>query len=494
MALLFLDGFDKYGGANTNTTSVTALMAGEWTTVNGTIVAPLSAVGQAISITANNSCTKTLATNYGRIIGGFRFSGSLVAAAGITFQDAGTAQCGVSINTTGTISIKTGGYATGTAIATSTGSVAANTTHYLEWDITIGSAGAYNVYLDGVSVLSGTGNTRTTTNNTVSGMLVGCAVGSTSYIIDDFYLFDSTGSTNNAPLLTSPRIETTFPSSDSSVAFAIGASVVGPTLPRATTSSSTGANQFRVRPVTPTRNCTLNSISAFGGTTTSSTINLRPVIYSDTAGAPGSLLSAGSTVTGITSGAVTTMPLTTPQSLTAGVQYWIGHMCDISAASALQVLDTTSLDRTGTSTFSSGAPGTAPATSATNSTVIWGNVSGVGVNSYELTNPPQGAYSYVTATGVGTEDLYGFPFLSTTPQTVHAVALKANVSRSDSGARTVSMRVKSGSTDNGGSATGQTPGTSYGWIGTFFPTDPNTGAAWLPANLNAATSGIQIDS
>jgi hypothetical protein len=170
MALIFLDGFDKFGPANSNTTNVIALMAGEWTTFTGTatIVAPLSATGQAISFTVASSFVKTLASSVGRIIGGIRFSSNLGALAGVNFQDATTAQCGIGINTTGTISIRNGAYATGTVIATSTASVSANSTHYLEWDIALGNSAAYVVYLDGVSIISGTGDTTTTGNNTMT--------------------------------------------------------------------------------------------------------------------------------------------------------------------------------------------------------------------------------------------------------------------------------------------------------------------------------------
>jgi hypothetical protein len=188
------------------------------------------------------------------------------------------------------------------------------------------------------------------------------------------------------------------------------------------------------------------------------------------------------------------MPLTTPQSLTAGTQYWLGHMCDIAASNALTNSDTASTERTGTSTFASGAPGTAPSTGTVTTTVLWGNVTGTGANYYELLNPAQGTYSNLTDSTVGHEDLYTFPALTGNPTSVYAVALKANCSRSDSGARTVSMRMLSAGTDSGGTVTGQTPGTSYGWLTTLYETDPHTAAAWLPANINAAASGFKIDA
>lgn len=499
MALLLIEGWDKYGGVNSSTTSVAALMAGEWTTItNATIVAGLSATGQALqnSTTTSLVLAKTLATSYGRIIGGFRFSSTLAGNQGIQFVDNVTAQCGLQITaSTGIISFRNGAWSTGTVIGSSSGSVSANTTHYLEWDITLGNAAAYNIYLDGVSIISGTGDTTATTNNTISTIQL-VTLNSAVATFDDLYLFDTTGTTNNAVLLTTPRIETQLPSADSAVQFAVGASVLGPTLTRGGTINS-AANLFYVRPFTPSRACTLNSISLTPNAT-SATINLRPVIYVDSANAPTTLLSAGSTVTGMTAATTVTMPLTTPQSLTAGTQYWLGFMADITGGSFYQAADATSnLGRTGTSTFASGAPSTAPATTAGQTTpMVWGNVTlAAPVNFYEVNQqPPASLNSYVFDATVGHEDLYNFPALSNPASVVYAVAVKGFVQKSDSGARTISFRTSSGGTDSGGSLTGQAPGTSFAWMGSFFPTDPATSAAWTVAALNLAISGIRNDS
>jgi hypothetical protein len=221
--------------------------------------------------------------------------------------------------------------------------------------------------------------------------------------------------------------------------------------------------------------------------------NYRGVVYGDTAGAAGALLSSGTQVTGVTSGTATTLPLTTPQSLSAGTQYWLGFINDTSVN--LQQTDGSNLGYRAANTYASGAPGTAPAmTSGQFSWLIWGNLTGItGNNWYESAQqPPSGPYSYVFDATVGHEDLYNFAPVAS--PTVHAVAVKAYTQKSDAGTRTVSMRTKSGSTDSGGSLTGQAQGTTFGWLGSYFPTDPNTSAAWTVAALNAATSGFRIDS
>jgi hypothetical protein len=497
MSLLFMDGFDKYGPLNTNATSVTALMAGEWTTITIiTIVAPLSATGQAILLGSGGSLAKTLPASYGRIIGGIRFNSTLGGNVGIQFLDGASNQCGIQIPTTGLITLRNGAYNSGTVIGTASSAISANITHYLEWDITFGNSAAYNIYMDGVSIIAGTSDTTATTNNTIGGLSLQ-TVSANVVTFDDLYLFDTTGSINNAVLLTSPRIETTLPSNDSAVQFAIGASVLGSTVSRTTPNFSTAANQFYLRPFTPARACTLNSIS-LSVNATSATVNLRPVAYADSSGAPGTLLSAGSTATGITAGAIATLPLTTPQSLSVGTQYWLGYMADIAVTNAFGQGDALTAGRTATSTFSSGAPGTAPATTAGQASVLlWGNVTlASSANYYSVSQqpPPAAGTSYVTDTTVGHEDLYTFPALSATPASIYTVAVKGYCSRSDSGARTVSLRMSSGGTDGGGSLTGQTPGTSYQWIGSNFERDPNGSIAWTGTALNAALTGFKIDA
>jgi hypothetical protein len=502
MALLLLDGFDKYGPANLSLNVGPLLTAGEWTSASTawTVVAPLSSTGQAIAATMSvaNMLLKTLSASYSRLLGGIRFSSNLAGPfnAGVYFSDGGTAQCSITVNvSTGTISLRNG-VANGTALATSSTSVSASTTHYLEWDITFGNSAAYQVWLDGVSLFSGTGDTTATANNNANGFgFIGASGGGQTITVDDLYLFDSTGSTNNAVLLNSPRVETTFPVSDSAVQFAVGAGILGSNAQRTTTTNAPTAASLILRRFTPAVAGTLNSITIMPAAT-SATANFRGVVYADSGGtAPGTLMSSGTQVTGVTSGTAATLPLTTPQSLSAGTQYWIGFIND--TAVTLQQSDAGNLGYRAANTYASGAPGTAPAmTSGLPSYLFWGNLTSIsGNNWYESAQqPPPGAPSYVFDATVGHEDLYNFGALSVAPAFVYGVAVKGYVQKSDSGAKTISLRTKSSSTDSGGSSTGQAPATTFGWMTSLFPTDPNTSAAWTGSALNAATSGFKVDS
>ena len=499
MALIFCDGFDKYGGTNVSTNNVAALLAaGEWTSVTGTalsVVAGLSATGYALQIgTGAGTVSKTLPASYGRLIGGMRFAhtfGSNVA--GVQFLDGASNQAGFSLNITGTVSMRNGNAISGTVLGTSTATISSGSTHYLEWDISFGNSASYQLWLDGVSILSGAGDTTTTANNTASGIQL-LTTGSAVLAVDDLYLFDASGTTNNAPLLTSPRIETQLPSSDAAVQFAFGAAMLGASQARSGASISTSANQLRLRSVVPAVNCTLTAIS-FLAATASAGINLRPVVYSSVSGVPGALLGSGSTTTGTTASTLKTMPLTSGVALSAGTQYFIGYMCDIAVTSGLAAYTTVSDDFTAVATFASGAPGTAPAMANTPSTVIAGNVTASGANWFSVAqNPVQGGLSYVADATVGHQDLYGYGTLSAVPLAIYAVAVKASVAKSDAGAKTLSLRLKSGGTDSAGSAGTLAPGTSYGWLTSLYPTDPATGTAWTAAALNAAQAGVRVES
>jgi hypothetical protein len=135
-------------------------------------------------------------------------------------------------------------------------------------------------------------------------------------------------------------------------------------------------------------------------------------------------------------------------------------------------------------------------TAGTASFLVYGNLTGIsGNNWYQAAQQPApGASSYIFDATVGHEDLYNFGALSAIPANVYAVAVKGYCAKSDSGAKTLSLRTKSGAADSAGTLAGQAPGTSYVWMTSLFETDPNTSAAWTGTALNAATSGVHVDS
>jgi len=507
MAVLFFDGFDKYGPAGQTTPSPTSLLTAEWTTAPPSvstsgisIVAGLSATGQAVQFGSGGFTYNLLKTipNTARIIGGVRFSGNLAAAGACLcrFLDGSAGQCSLTLDVTGSISLRTGAY-NGTVLS-SGGSVSANTTHYVEWDITIGASGAYQVWLDGASLFSGTGNTRGGTSNNYANS-VGPTITSTGsqvyMTVDDFYLFDSTGSAPcNAPLLSNPIVETAFASADTATKqWTNGATVLGLDNNSTGASSISSANTVRVRAFTAPVNMTLNSISIMPAATNGG-VNLRPVVYA-TAATGAALLASGSPVTGVTNGAALTMPLTTPLSLTAGTSYAIGVMIDTGAIGFANADALTGCSQ-GNATFASGAPGTLPTmTAGQSSWQMWGNCTDAASDWPSVSNnPANDDLGYISSSTVGQEELFAFPNLLNAPAAVHAVAYKARLKRSDSGTRTIDVRCNSNGTESAGTAAGVTPGPSFGWNANYLPSDPNTGLAWTGSGVNAATAGVEVAS
>ncbi len=489
MADIFWDGFDKYAplyAAPANST-----MGGEWTTVpqNGLFVAGRFAGSLALQISYGNTASRSLPGNYPRLIGGTAMQPNLSNNSGVQFADAGTNQCSLGFNSQGRLVLWQGGLG-GTQIAISSAAITANSWHYVEWDLTFASAGTYTVWLDGAQVFTGTGNLKSSGNATANTVLLG---GNTCNF-DDMYLFDSTGSVNNA-VRGDSRVETLFPTADSSVAFTPGQGVIGAWYSLNGSNTYMSANQLFLRKVTPTVAGTLASVSAVPQSTSVSA-NFKPAVYADNNGAPGNLLSSGPQVTGATAGTAVTMALTTAQTLSPGTPLWIGYLTDTSLSMQRQDNSnfSTNAGYTANVTYSSGVPATAPGMSSGQSSLqVWGNVTGLSGNFSETNEvPPGGDLSYVASSTVGAEDLYAFGSLSSTPSNIAGVKVSALLRKTDSGARTVSVQIKSGTTDVSGTA--QAPGTSYAYFAAYADSDPNTGAAWTATGVNSLSAGAKIAS
>ncbi|MGH7239053.1 MAG: hypothetical protein ACREHG_03195, partial [Candidatus Saccharimonadales bacterium] len=239
MAAILVEGFDTYGpnpGASSPNYGILFETAG-WTYIN-----IYSGVGIASTLNGNtgysitlpgvsaipgNGISRTLAKGYSRLIGGVRFNSSLLSdTSQIVFSDSNTAQCSLTIQpTSGFITINEG--FAGTILQQSTASVAGNTTHYLEWDITfgIGVYGGWTVWLDGVQITAGTGTTQQSVNASAN-MLQLHTYGPT-ISFDDLYLFDDTTLFNNTALLSNPIVITQQPIGDEQTQFANNGNVVG---------------------------------------------------------------------------------------------------------------------------------------------------------------------------------------------------------------------------------------------------------------------------
>jgi hypothetical protein len=510
MSTIFIDGFDKYGpvGNSSNNGNLSSLINLDWSfnyfgAFLGSIANGLSSTGTALAFNPNNGNSfwgigLNLSTSYTRLIGGFRMQTAHVSDCIFQFLNNGNPMCAIHVDTSGVLHLETGGAAfnssySGTGIA-SGGSIGSGVTTYVEFDITFGSSGAYQIWLNGISLFSGTGNTA---NGQASCNEIGFGAihGNTTlaFVVDDFYLFSSSGTTNNAVLNTNPRIETQYPTGDFQTQFSAYTALLGTSYSITTNTNAPGANTIFMRRYQAQVAMTLNSVSCVPEAS-NGTANFKAVVYNDSSGSPsGAALAVGGQVTGTTSGTTLTSTFSSGVSLTSGNYYWIGFITDTSVV--LQETDTTSAGYSASNTYTSGAPTSPTMTPSQPSWNIWGNCSSYTVNHWaEAQNPNAGDLSAIQSSTAGNEDLYSYPALTTNPVNIYTMAVKCCARLSTSGTRTIDCRVSSSGTDSAGSNPGQTPTGSYAFKDSYFDTDPHTSAAWTTSGVNAAYAGPKCAS
>lgn len=509
MATIFLEGFDKYGAAGEENPDPGDLMVqGEWTShgsVPSWYLAPgLSHTGCCFAYGGGTDSwvAKTLPDTYHRLIGGVRFQWTNVGVFGpiIQFRNGTNAQISFLLEPDGRLTVVQGGFAyglfgVGDPIATSDVSISQGETHYLEWDITFDNAGSYHLWLDGLSIMADTADTSRDGAPQATGIVIGNNSGMNALggiALDDLYLFDTTGTTNNAPLLTNPRIETRFPNADVQTQFENSSSLLG--VSNSVTDQASdppGANQLFLRKLTSSVNQTILSVSCIP-TETSGSAKFASVLYADNAGSPGALLSAGTEVIGTTAHTALTSNLTTPIALTASTAYWSGFIVNTSVA--LRRSDSLTLGQKAANTYTSGAPDPAPAMTTTQPDwIVYGNCQGATTNWESVSqNPVAGDLSSIQSSSPGDQDLYSVPILAADEADIYSIAVKASFKRSDSGPRTVDLRLKSGAVNSAGSNSGLTSGTSYEWNDTYFDLDPDGDVAWDLISANAIQVGPKI--
>jgi hypothetical protein len=492
---LLIDGFDKYGTAGVSLATTT----GEWATfTGGSIVAPLSAYGQAVQCALANGPTSNAFASVSRIAGSVRVNCSTTGDATITLRNGATAAFTIMLSAAAGLRIRTGTSAG--AVLASGGSYTAGTTSVISWDVSIGAAAAYAVYLDGSLILSGTGNTGNG-QSSVNTFAYVSTVNTTQ--IDDLALQDPTNGNYNAAFLTqNVVVETQFPTGDIQTQFTNDGDVEVPVgiSPQSTYrigsgTTSPGANQIFLVKITPALTRTLNSVLVWVGTT-SATAKFKAVLYSDNAGSPNALLSDGIEVVGCTNGGNVLGLLATPTTITAGTSYWIGFYMDTAIFISLYDNSATSLGQRKANTYTSGAPATLSGMSSNTTFYMWGNCTAAPANWRALSRNPSvnSSVSQVHSNTIGQEDLFSFAPLQTTPSAIYGGVVKAFVSKSDSGTRTMNMNMKSGATDATGSNPAQALTTTVTWQSSYFDVDPATGAAWTLSGVNNARSGYSVNT
>jgi hypothetical protein len=215
--LIFMDGFDHY---------TTADLTKKWNTAGATATISSSTgrrSGGALVSSASSGTgflTKTI-TAGATFITGFSLSIAALPNASVSIfglLDAGTNQCDLRVNLDGTLSVTRNG--TALTSGTSVFAMSVGVSYYIEFKVTISdsiSASSCKVRINGADVITvATGqDTKNTSNATASQVRLGTNnnISGGNWLFDDFYLCDSSGSTNN-DFLGDVRIDTIYPTSD----------------------------------------------------------------------------------------------------------------------------------------------------------------------------------------------------------------------------------------------------------------------------------------
>lgn len=218
MTLLFVDSFDHYVTANLGSKYGSAVGSPAISAGNGRN-------GTAcLSVTGNNQygqCTG-LNSHATYIVGMAVYYSALVSQSDgfLALYDAGTQHVQLLSNAAGNLILKIGD---GTTLATTTRSISAQVFHYVELKVTIGDAGSYEIRVNGENWSSGSADTRNGANAVVNAFRVG-AIGNTNAAtvrIDDLYVCDGAGSTNN-DFLGDVRIQAIFPTGNGNTSNLVG--------------------------------------------------------------------------------------------------------------------------------------------------------------------------------------------------------------------------------------------------------------------------------
>jgi hypothetical protein len=228
MAYQFSDGFDNYGNAYTLTAGY------PWSTLSATpntvitsdfrFAPPSPLPGGCMSCIASNQnfVRANLSGSQPTLIAGFGFKSLTLPGVNndiFALWDSGTIQCTLNLNSAGVLQF-TRGIGTTIGTASPSGTIVANTWYGIQVQVTInGSTGAVACYLNGsvTPVITASGlNTQSTGNASANQVSIGSSGGGgtqPAFHFDDFFCFDTTGTTQNALLGGDCRILTKMPAS-----------------------------------------------------------------------------------------------------------------------------------------------------------------------------------------------------------------------------------------------------------------------------------------
>jgi hypothetical protein len=174
----------------------------------------------------------------------------------------------------------------------------------------------------------------------------------------------------------------------------------------------------------------------------------------------------------------------TPLTVTKGTVYYLAFDQDTTL---VYPVTTGANGFTFTTTYAS-FPAAGPTTSVGAGPVFTVNITPTISAEFVNETLQDGTTSYVYSATPGQSDLYAIASIASTPTATVAVTARAFMQKSDAGARTAAVQMKSGATTVT-SNTATLSSSSWGWTWRTELLDPATGAAWSAAAVNGITVG-----
>lgn len=185
MAILFTDGFEERNSAKWDTFSLVA---------NSTT--PRTGARSLAFVAASSIATKIVGSKGTLVVGFGLRKGSTDSGSNtfVTFIDSATSQVGLRINNDGSIAVYRGGSTASTQLGSTSaaGVIPTNAYVYVEFKVVFhASAGSFEVWVDGASIISASGlDTTNTANDSADRVRFGNTA--VSQDIDDLYIDDAT--------------------------------------------------------------------------------------------------------------------------------------------------------------------------------------------------------------------------------------------------------------------------------------------------------------
>jgi hypothetical protein len=494
MAYSFGDGFDAYA-------TTADLSQGYWDSVvpNNTFISSgRFTTSRSFQFGFGSSITKI--SNVNDAVHHFAVAilqNSGISGTGVTYiqlLDGTTNQCCISFRTDGAIVLTSGAYS-GTVLATYVNAYNSQAVWFhFEIEVVISNtAGRMRVRKNGSPTddydSGATLNTRGGTANNYANRVTLGMPNNYDFRMDDFFWKSDASS---VPWMGDMRCYTRMPASDASVQFSkTPTNYFAQTSTSVTNTSAITPGIIRATSVTAPNTGTLVSLTF--NISTAYTGRVKMALYDTSTapgGGPGNLLATSAELTNPGAG-VTVFSVTAGPVLTRGVVYWValwhdGSLTGVGSPSLACAIVTLA--------YAASFPATMAGWSSTNYTAMGSSGMNIVPSNAALVSEAQqdNISSFVYDGTVGHADFYNLATIPSVPVSTIAVTTRGFMQKSDAGARTTAMQIKSGATTV--ATPTLNPGSNFLWTYRTDTVDPATGAAWTAAAVDAAQIGPVVVS